>query len=168
MISNNETYAIMRILYLHGLGDRPGGTLPQFLESCEWEVIEPDLPDLDFDECLRVAQRAFDESQPDALIGYSQGGAAAMNIETGDTPQILISPGWKFRAEATTVKPQTIIVNPHDDALVPLQDVRELLEVSGLTEEGHLVVAGKWHGAFDEKTLEVIRGVVVRAVDNGS
>jgi hypothetical protein len=153
----------LRILYLHGLGDRSGGSLPRFLQSQGCTVIEPDLPDLDFEECVRVAQREFDASQPDLLLGYSMGGSAAINIQTGDTPQVLIAPSWKYLGDVTSVKMQTIIINADNDDLIPLEDTKELLQLSSLNEDDHLVVAGDGHGIFDAPTRKTIHDVIRRA-----
>jgi hypothetical protein len=168
----------MRILYLHGIGDRLGGRLPRFLESLGWTVVEPELPNDNFDNCVQVAQRAFDECQPDLVLGYSMGGSTAIslsrtsvqettkehNLASGNTPQVLIAPSWKLRCPEKLVKPHTIIINAEDDFLVPPEDAKELLALSGLSEAKHLVIAGSGHGIFDEPILEVIRQQIERAV----
>ena len=35
---------------------------------------------------LGVAQAEFDQHQPDVVVGSSRGGAVAVNIDSGDTP----------------------------------------------------------------------------------
>lgn len=46
-------------------------------------VINPRLPDEDFEEAVRIAQYEFDKHQPQIIVGSSRGGAVAMNIDSG-------------------------------------------------------------------------------------
>jgi hypothetical protein len=151
----------MKILYLHGYGDSPGGTISDYLEEHGWQVIEPDLPCQNFDQCLVVGHTAFVESEPDVVVGYSQGAAIALNLDTGSIPLVLIAPGWKFRGDATTVRRNTIIVNSEHDEFVSLDDCRELLHSSGLSDD-RLIVAGEDHSMFDEEALAAIVEAIER------
>ena len=54
------------------------------------EVLNPALPDGDFDEAVRIAQAEFDRHRPDVVVGSSRGGAVAMNIDSQDTPLVLL------------------------------------------------------------------------------
>ena len=54
----------MKLLYLHGWHSRPGGIKPTFLRRQGYEVVNPALPDDDFDASVRAAQEAFDASRP--------------------------------------------------------------------------------------------------------
>jgi len=45
----------MRILFLHGWTSTPGGKKPTFLNDHGHEVINPALPDDDFEEAVRIA-----------------------------------------------------------------------------------------------------------------
>jgi alpha-beta hydrolase superfamily lysophospholipase len=69
------------------------------------------LPDDDFDEAVRIAQAEFDRHRPDVVVGSSRGGAVAMNIDTGDTPLVLLCPAWKRWGSAKTVKPGTVCLS---------------------------------------------------------
>ena len=80
----------MRILFLHGWQSTPGGVKPTFLAEHGHDVLNPALPDEDFDEAVRIAQAEFDRHQPDVVVGSSRGGAVAMNINAGDTPLVLM------------------------------------------------------------------------------
>ncbi len=151
----------MKLLYLRGYGDGPGGTIPDYLEKHGWQVITPELPCQDFDQCLLVGQTALDASEPDMVVGYSQGAAVAMNIDTGSIPLVLVSPGWRFQGNATTVKKNAIITNSENDELVSLDDCRELLRSSGLPDD-RLIVAGEDHGMFDEEALAAIVEAIER------
>jgi hypothetical protein len=75
------------------------------------EVLNPALPDDDLDVAVRIAQAEYDRHQPDVVVGFSRSGAVAMNIETGDTPLVLLCPAWKTWGTATTVKSNTTILH---------------------------------------------------------
>jgi hypothetical protein len=49
----------MRILFLHGWQSTPGGIKPTYLKSHGHEVLNPALPDDDFDEAVRITQAEF-------------------------------------------------------------------------------------------------------------
>ena len=66
----------MKILFLHGWQSVPGGVKPTFLAQHGHEVINPKLPDEDFDEAVRIAQAEFDKHQPQVVVGSSRGAEA--------------------------------------------------------------------------------------------
>jgi len=144
-----------KILFLQGHGSQPGGIIPDFLRQQGYEVVELDLPAEDFDEALKVAQEAFAKPKPDLIVGYSRGGAVAMNMDAASAPRVLIAPAWRTQGQATTVGPDTNIVHSENDGVVPIEDSKQLLEQSGLSES-HLVVAGEDHSMFDKAALEAI------------
>ena len=88
----------MRILFLHGWQSTLGGLKPTYLKEHGHEVLNPALPDDDFDAAVRTAQAEYDQHHPDVIVGSSRGGAVAMNIDTGDTPLVLLCPAWKLWA----------------------------------------------------------------------
>ena len=98
-----QSKPVMRILFLTGWHAAPGGIKSTFLREHGHEVIEPLLDDEDFSVAIRTAQHAYDVGQPNAVVGLSRGGAVAMNIDIGETPLILMCPGWKRWGTATTV-----------------------------------------------------------------
>ncbi len=63
----------MRILFLHGWQSTPGGTKPTYLKDHGHTVLNPALPDDDFEEAVRIAQEAFDQHHPDVVVGSSRG-----------------------------------------------------------------------------------------------
>ena len=69
------------------------------------------MPDEDFEEAVRIAQAEYDRHQPAVVVGSSRGGAVAMNLDSGDTPLVLLCPAWKEYGTVKTVKPGTTI--PH-------------------------------------------------------
>ncbi|HEV3146833.1 MAG TPA: alpha/beta fold hydrolase [Gemmataceae bacterium] len=116
----------MKILFLHGWQSVPGGVKPTFLKQHGHEVINPKLPDENFNEAFRVAQTEFDRHQPEVVVGSSRGGAVAMNIESGGARLVLLCPAWKKYGTARTVKPGTVILHSRADDVVPFSDSEEL------------------------------------------
>ena len=109
----------MRILFLHGWQSTPGGLKPTYLKNHGHEVLNPALPDDDFDAAVRIAQSEYDQGQPDAVVGSSRGAAVAMNIDSKKTPLVLLCPAWKNWGTAKTVKPNTVILHSPNDDVVP-------------------------------------------------
>ena len=157
----------MKILFLHGYGSDPNGIRPTFLKQSGHEVAHPALPNGDFEESLRIAQRAFDQHQPDVVVGSSRGGAVAMNIDTPQTPLVLIAPAWRHRGAATTVKPATIILHSTNDDVVPIDDSRELLQRSGLRED-RLHTVGENHRMVDEAAFAALLEAIEKAAGKPS
>lgn len=85
----------MRLLFLHGWTSVPGGRKPTFLKEHGHEVINPKLPDDDFDESVRIAEAEYNQHQPDLIVGSSRGGAVAVNMDSKGTPLVLLCPAWK-------------------------------------------------------------------------
>jgi hypothetical protein len=121
----------MKILYLHGWNSVVGGVKPTCLKSHGHEVIEPALDHEDFQAALKTAQAAFDQHQPEIVVGSSRGGAVAVNLKSGSARLVLICPAWKKWGTATTVKPGTTILHSRADDVVPFQDSVELLSILG-------------------------------------
>lgn len=122
----------MKILFLHGWQSVPGGVKPTYLTDHGHTVINPQLPDDDFDAALRTAQAEFDKHQPDVIVGSSRGGALAMNLEAGDTPLVLLCPAWKKYGSAMTIRPNTTILHSRADDVVSFADSEELVKNSHL------------------------------------
>ena len=51
----------MKILFLHGWPSTPGGIKPNYLKDHGHEVVNPKLPDDNFEAAVRVAQAEFDQ-----------------------------------------------------------------------------------------------------------
>ncbi len=104
--------APMKILFLHGWQSTPGGVKPTYLKEQGHEVLNPALPDDDFDAAVRIAQAEFDRHRPDVVVGSSRGGAVAMNIDSGSTPLVLAVPN-RFQAghiSTSGVEPESIFI----------------------------------------------------------
>jgi hypothetical protein len=143
----------MTILFLHGSQSTPGGLKPTYLKEHGHKVLNPALPDDDFDVAVRIAQAEFDRHKPDVVVGSSRGGAVAMNIDAGSTPLILLCPAWKHWGSERTVKPGTVILHSQADEVVPFLDSVELVSNSGLPSES-LVEVGTEHRLADSESLK--------------
>jgi alpha-beta hydrolase superfamily lysophospholipase len=145
----------MRILYLHGWNSVVGGVKPTYLKTHGHEVIEPVLNHDDFEAALRTARAAFDQHQPDVVVGSSRGGAVAMNLKSGSARLVLLCPAWRKWGQAQTVKPGTTLLHSRADDVVPFQDSVELLSKSGLPETA-LIEVGQDHRLADPEPLEAL------------
>jgi alpha/beta superfamily hydrolase len=152
----------MKILFLHGWQSVPGVVKPTFLEQHGHEVINPQLPDEDFSEALRIAQEEFDKHQPQVVVGSSRGGAVAMNISSGDAKLILLCPAWKKWGTAKTVKAGTVILHSRADDVIPFADSEELVRSSPLSAAA-LIEVGTDHRLADQEPLEAM----LRACESG-
>ena len=145
----------MKILFLHGWQSVPGGVKPTYLAQHGHTVLNPKLPDEDFNEAVRIAQAEFDKHQPAVVIGSSRGGAVAMNINSGAANRVLLCPAWKKWGTARKVKPGTVILHSRADDLVPFADSEELARSSGAT----LREVGTDHRLADPEPLEMMMEV---------
>lgn len=145
----------MKILFFHGWQSTPGGLKPTYLKDHGHEVLNPALPEDDFDAAVHIAQAEYDHGHPDVVVGSSRGGAVAMNIDSGLTPLVLLCPAWKKWGTATTVKPGTVILHSQGDDVVPFADSEELVRSSGLPESA-LIVVGTEHRLADPESLAKI------------
>jgi alpha/beta superfamily hydrolase len=150
----------MKILYLHGWNSGVGGVKPTYLKSHGHEVIEPVLDHDDFQAALETAQTAFDQHQPEVVVGSSRGGAIAVNINSGSARLVLICPAWKKWGKAQSTKPGTQIIHSRADDVAPFADSVALISKSGLPE-GALIEVGHDHRLADPEPLEAL----LRAVE---
>jgi hypothetical protein len=151
----------MKILFLHGWTSVPGGTKPTFLKDHLHEVINPALPDDDFDESVRIAEAAYGKHHPDVIVGSSRGGAVAINISSGDTPLVLLCPAWKNWGTANAVNSNTVILHSRADDVIPFADSEELANHSGLRSEA-LIEVGSDHRLADPEPLRTMLEVCER------
>ena len=139
----------MKILFLHGWNSVPGGVKPTYLKDHGHEVINPGLPHENFAEAVRIAQAEFDKHRPQVVVGSSRGGAAAMNIDSGEAKLVLLCPAWKRYGTARTVKPNTVILHSRADDVVPFTDSEELAKIGKAT----LIEVGTDHRLADPESL---------------
>ena len=139
----------MKVLFLHGLESRPGGSKAQYLEGLGYEVLNPLLPKADFDESVRIAQDYIDNESPNVVVGSSRGGAVAMAAETGDARVVLIAPAWKRFDVQPNVSSGTTILHCKSDDLVHYEDSEQL-------GGGNLIPCGDSHRMNDIDALEAL------------
>lgn len=142
-----------KVLFLHGWHSVVGGVKPTYLKDAGHKVINPALDDDNFDLAVRTAQAEHDEHQPDVIVGSSRGGAVALNIDSGDTPLVLLCPAWRNWGTATTIKPNSVILHSRKDDVIPFADSEELVANSGLPPET-LIEVGDDHRLADPEPLK--------------
>ena len=125
----------MKILFLHGWTSVVGGRKPTFLNEHGHVVLNPALPDDDFEQSVRIAEAEYETHRPDVIVGSSRGGAVAVNMRSGDTPLVLLCPAWSNWGIVSTVKPNTVILHSRLDDVIPFADSERLIENSGLSAE---------------------------------
>lgn len=130
-----------KVLFLHGWSS-DGGTKTAFIRYLGYDVQNPNLSDWPFSRAVRQAQAAYDEFEPDVIVGSSRGGAVAMALNSGTTPLILLAPAWKRWGKAASVKKNTVVIHSPHDEYVPFEDSVELCHASGVY---HLIAAGVDH-----------------------
>lgn len=145
----------MRILFLHGWQSIPGGVKATFLKESGHDVMNPKLPDDNFEEALRIAQTLFETHGPRVVVGSSRGGAIAMNMKTGDAGLVLLCPAWKKYGASRTVKPGTLILHSRLDETIPFADSEELIRNSRLPH-GALIEVGSDHRLADLQSLRAM------------
>ena len=145
----------MKILFLHGWLSIVGGVKPTFIKDAGHEVINSALDDDDFDLAVRTAQADCDQRKPDVIVGSSRGGAVALNIDSGDTPLVLLCPAWKNWGTATTIKSNSVILHSRQDDVIPFADSEELVANSGLPPET-LIEVGNDHRLADPEPLQAM------------
>jgi hypothetical protein len=145
----------MKILFLHGWQSVPGGVKPTYLAQHGHEVINPNLPNEDFEEAVNIAHAEFDRHQPEAVVGSSRGGAVAMNINSGEARLVLLCPAWKKYGTARTIKADTVILHSRADDVIPFADSEELVRNSDLPA-WTLIEVGHDHRLADPESLEMM------------
>ena len=143
----------MILLFLHGWTSKPGGIMPSYLALHGHTILNPALPDEDFAEAVRIAQREYDQGMPDVVAGSSRGGAVAMNISSGDTPLVLLCPAWKKWGSVVAVKRKSVILHSPGDDVIPFADSEELIRNSGLPATA-LIAVGSDHRLADSEPLK--------------
>src|SRR4051794_31403815 len=139
----------MKVLFLHGWQSVPGGVKPTYLKDHGHEVINPSLPDENFEAAVKIAQAEFDRHQPGVVVGSSRGGAVAMNLDSGDARLGLLCPAWKKWGTTRTVRASTVILHSRADDVIPFADSEELVWNSGAT----LIEVGNDHRLADPEPL---------------
>jgi hypothetical protein len=150
----------MKVLFLHDSGFAPRGVMPSHLANAGLDVVDPKLPDDDFDESVRIAEGVFKTDNPDVIVGSGRGGAVAMNFDSGKTPIVLLCPAWKSEGAADIVKANAVILHSKNDETIPFDDSIELTEKSGLSKES-LLQTGTDHLLADPNSLKLLLEVIL-------
>ena len=145
----------MKILFLHGWHSVPGGVKPTYLADHGQTVINPALDDEDFAAAVRAAQAEYDQHKPDVIVASSRGSAVALNINSRDTPLVLLCPAWKNWGIVKTLKPNSLILHCRNDDVIPFADSEELVASSGLPPQT-LIEIGYDHRLADDESLSVL------------
>tara|TARA_R110000824_G_scaffold203026_1_gene387387 strand:+ start:540 stop:1013 length:474 start_codon:yes stop_codon:yes gene_type:complete len=141
-----------KILFLHGLESKPGGAKPTFLERNGYEVVQPPLDKSEFEGSVNIAQRYYDETKPDIVVGSSRGGAIAMAIKS-TVKKVLIAPAWrKYGVLHNSVDENDVVLHAKEDTVVPYADSVELLHHTSVL----LHEVGTDHRMCDEETLSTL------------
>jgi hypothetical protein len=146
----------MKILFLHGLESKPGGSKVKFLEKHGYEVLNPWMPKYSWDESLENAQLLIDTEHPDVIVGSSRGGAVALSVNTFGTKLVLVAPAWKRFGGDAMHACGGIVIHCREDAEVPYEDSEELSKLTGAT----LITCGENHRMNDPDALEAILDAV--------
>tara|TARA_B100001094_G_scaffold316904_1_gene358682 strand:+ start:2168 stop:2650 length:483 start_codon:yes stop_codon:yes gene_type:complete len=153
----------MKVLFLHGLESKPGGTKANFLNLNGFKVLNPHLPRESFEDSVRITQEIIDNEGPDLIVGSSRGGAVAMCVNTGGAPVVLIAPGWKrfmnedqisewdIRCEAQ----RTIVLHSPDDDIIPIEDSYNITDRWGVK----VIEVGAGHRMSDDDALAALLDV---------
>lgn len=145
-----------RVLYLHGWNSVVGGLKPSSLQAVGHTIIEPVLDSDDFDSALRVAQKAFEDYQPELVIGSSRGGALVINLQLPDaTSRILLCPAWRKWGKITRVPVNTLVLHSPSDDVIPFADSQTLIETSGLSGS-HLQRIGSDHRLATPEAIKAL------------
>ena len=145
----------MKILFLHGWTSVPGGRKPTYLAEQGHDVINPALPDDDFEESVQIAETSFRNHHPDVIVGSSRGGAVAVNMDHGTTPLVLLCPAWRNWGSTDVVAPRTIILHSRSDDVIPFADSEMLVRNSGLPASS-LIEVGEEHRLADPESLQAM------------
>ena len=146
----------MKVLFLHWLESKPGGSKAQYLEGLGHTVFNPYLPPGDFDESVMIAQEYIDNEQPDVVVGSSRGGAVAMAANTGTAKVILIAPAWKRFDVPPSVGTDTVVLHCQADKIVHYEDSEEL-------NVANLIPCGDNHRMSDIDALETLGKAVAES-----
>ena len=141
-----------KVLLLPGWSSS-GSVKRMFLTFAGYDVLTPRLSDWWFRWAVAQAQAACIEFKPDVIVGSSRGGSVAMNINSGDTPLVLLAPAWRRWGKAKTVKKNCVVIHSPHDEFVPFSDSVELCQASGV----RLIAAGVDHRLNDPQARRALR-----------
>lgn len=90
-----------------------------------------------------------------------------MNLNSGDTPLVLLCPAWKKYGPAKSTKLNTTILHSRSDDVIPFADSEDLVRASGLPAAA-LIEIGTDHRLAEPEPLEAMLRACCRRAGNGS
>jgi hypothetical protein len=124
------------------------------------------LPDREREPGLFWTDRVLVAQMTVVLVGpplaWELDGAVAMNLDSGDTPLVLLCPAWRRWGTARTVKKNTTVLHSRADDVVPFADSEELIRTSGLPASA-LIEVGSDHRLADPEPLAAMLKACERA-----
>ncbi len=147
-----------KVLFLHGLESKPGGTKAKHLEKVGYTVLNPALPKWSFEESVKIAQDVVYKEEPDVIVGSSRGGAVAMSLDTHSAKTVLIAPAWNHfkHTEKAECRKDAMILHSKKDDIVLIKDSYHLVKEFGAT----LIEVGECHRMNDEGALAALEDAV--------
>jgi len=155
-------FSELKVLFLHGLSS-DGGRKTAYLRFLGYGVLTPRLSDWSFRRAVRSAQDAYDEFQPDVIVGSSRGGAVAMALARSDVPLVLLAPAWRWCGVEPLIQARTTIIHSPSDKLVSISDSRELCRRNATAR---LIEVGTNHRLNDEEASDVLADVLDELLPN--
>ena len=146
----------VKVLFLHGLSSN-GGSKTWFIRSLGYQVLAPKLSNWSFRRALQSAQIAYDQMEPDVIVGSSRGGAVAMCVRASRTPLVLLAPSWAWCGVRPDLRTNTVIIHSPFDRLVPISLSRELCNRN---PDSQLIEVGKDHRLNDEEARRALKAVL--------
>lgn len=151
----------LKILFLHGLESKPGGTKPTALSMEGYMVLNPSLPKDSFNESVEIAQNLVDSEAPDVIVGSSRGGAVAMAVNAGGARKVLVAPAWKKYGVVGKVDAGTIILHSETDDVVDFADTQEVFRNS---VGANVIACDDDHRMSSPSTLACLSEIVKKAL----
>jgi hypothetical protein len=152
-----------KVLFLHGLSS-DGGRKSAYIQSLGYDVLTPRLSDWWFRSAVRTAHDAYDEFQPDVIVGSSRGGAVAMALARSDVPLVLLAPAWRWCGVEPALRAEAIIIiHSKYDKMVSVFDSRELCRRN---PTARLLEVGTDHRLNDEEAGAVLADVLEELFQN--
>lgn len=147
-----------KILFLHGLESKPGGSKAKYLEKVGHQVLNPALPKYSFEESVAIAQGVLDRELVDVIVGSSRGGAVAMSLSPRGAKTVLIAPAWShyMQTENADCSSDAMILHCESDDTVVFSDSQQLADKYGAT----LIKVGQCHRMNDADALEALEEAV--------
>jgi len=145
-----------KILFLHGLESKPGGSKPRFLEKHGYIVLNPSLPKSSFEESVEISQDMIRKESPDLIVGSSRGGAVAMACDRGPIGLVLMAPAWKRFGVNKDIIGDGSILHCGDDKIVNYDDSVQLSSHNDM----NLIKCGACHRMNDSDALDALLDVV--------